>query len=125
MSYEVRLIKDKKIVEVTPRLEGGIDRNHKLGEKKNIYFENDKAELKIAYNYSKFYQAHLPGKGIEWLHRKKARETIEKLECAIEKLGTERDKCYFKAAPGNAGFALSILLGWAREHPEATWDVLT
>ena len=28
---------------------------------------------------------------------------------------------YWKPTPGNAGYALNILLGWAREHPDAVW----
>ena len=28
---------------------------------------------------------------------------------------------YWMSTPGNAGYALSILLSWAKQHPEATW----
>jgi len=41
------------------------------------------------------------------------------LQKAISLLGTERDPDYWKATEGNAGYALSILLGWARLHPTA------
>lgn len=30
---------------------------------------------------------------------------------------------YWADTPGNAGYALSILLAWARQHPGATWKV--
>src|SRR4029077_6146288 len=38
-------------------------------------------------------------------------------------VGTERDDDYWAPTDGNAGYAASILLGWAKQHPEATWRV--
>lgn len=30
---------------------------------------------------------------------------------------------YWKATPGNAGYAASILLAWARQYPQGVWEV--
>jgi hypothetical protein len=60
---------------------------------------------------------------VTWLHGKKAEETIERLEKAVKELGTERNNDYWNATDGNAGYALNILLTWAKDHREAVWRV--
>ncbi len=80
------------------------------------------AILYITYNYLKHFKILDEEKGISCIDGKVAREVIPKLEEAIETLGVERDENYWKATPGNAGYALSILLKWARQHPEAVFD---
>ena len=35
-----------------------------------------------------------------------------------------RRRDYCAPTPANAGFALNILLGWAREHPEGEWELI-
>ena len=83
---------------------------------------SSEADLNITYNYSPHYYRHLDeDEGLMWLRGKKAADTIERLETAIAALGTERDKDYWKATPGNAGYALSILLKWARQYPDAVF----
>ena len=57
------------------------------------------------------------------MHKKTARDTTARLERAVETLGTQRDDDYWKPTPGNAGYALSILLKWARQHPNGVWIV--
>ena len=52
-----------------------------------------------------------------------AKDTIAALESAVNKLGTKTSSDYWKPTKGNAGYALSILLSWARQYPEAVWDV--
>jgi hypothetical protein len=76
----------------------------------------DRADLNVTYNYG----GHFPFKS---LHEKMAKETIDMLEEAVERLGIERDQDYWAKTPGNAGYACSILLGWAKQHPEAIWRV--
>jgi len=81
------------------------------------------AELNVTYNYSKFYYEHLDEKdGLRWLYGKKGSETIERLKKAVKVLGVRRSDDYWKATRGNAGYALSILLKWAKQHPEAVWN---
>lgn len=105
---------DGKLVEVTRFEEGG---TYALGGQ-------TEAELNITYNYSPHYYRVLDKKkGLEWLHGKKAKGCIHRLEDAVAKLGTVRDQDYWKATEGNAGYALSILLGWAKANPEATFRV--
>ena len=79
--------------------------------------------LNLTYNYSPHYYKHIdPEKGLRWLYGKRASETIERLESAIAALDTERADDYWAPTKGNAGYALSILLGWARLHPNAVWS---
>ena len=82
------------------------------------------ADLNITYNYSPFYYKHLnKDEGLRWLDGKTAKETTSKLEHAVLILGTKRVGNYWAATPGNAGFALSMLLSWAKQHPESHWQV--
>jgi hypothetical protein len=113
MSYDISLIKDGKVVTVPSHLEGG---THVLGG-------TDEAHLNVTYNYNRQFKKHLDeANGIRWLYDKKAKDTIKRLEKAVEKLGTERYRDYWEATLGNAGYALSILLKWAKQHPGATWE---
>jgi len=114
MSYWVYLEKGGGPVNVPTHTEGG---TYAVGG-------INKAEINITWNYSKYYYRHLDEEdGIRWLHGKVARDTIERLALAVLILGTERDDDYWASTPGNAGYALSILLGWAREYPDAEWRV--
>jgi hypothetical protein len=100
-------------VQVPRFAEGG---THALGGR-------TEASLNITYNYGAFIRQHLHSEGVTWLDEKPAHETIKRLECAVRALGTERDPDYWKATPGNVGHALDILLGWARQYPQAVWRV--
>jgi len=55
---------------------------------------------------------------MDWLHCDAARATD-----AVGTLGTEHCGDYWADTLGNAGFALSLLLAWARDHPTAVWEV--
>ena len=57
------------------------------------------------------------------LHGRVACKTIPELEKCVSKLGTVRDENYWRSTPGNAGHAINILLGWAKQHPDAVWEV--
>jgi len=81
------------------------------------------AELNVTYNYSPFFHKALDvEEGIRWLYGKTGRETSERLLKAVDALGTVRDADYWKATPGNAGRALSILYVWATKHPDAVFE---
>ena len=80
------------------------------------------AHLNVTYNYSTQLHRHLDAdNGLRWLYGKTGGDTIEKLDAAVKALGVARHNDYWKATDGNAGFALSILLAWARQHPAAIW----
>lgn len=112
MSYWVYLRNDAgHSVEVEPHQEGG---TYQMGG-------CSEAELNVTYNYSREYSKH--GFSLRDLEAKSADETIPELERLVGLLGAERDADYWKPTPGNAGFALSILLDWARQHPKAAWHV--
>jgi len=82
------------------------------------------AELNITYNYSSLFAEAWDGVGLsEALDGRRAGEIIHALEHAVAYLGTERDEDYWKATKGNAGYALSILLPWARQHPTALMKI--
>lgn len=112
MSYDVILEENGEIVNVDRHSEGGII----------CVGGSTTADLNITYNYVYFFRKSLsPRKGIRWLYGKKAKDTVKRLEKAVRELGTKRDPDYWKATPGNAGYALSVLLRWAKQHPEAVW----
>ena len=115
MSYDISLVdhKTKVPVSVVPHEEGGT----------YVVGGTPRADLNITYNYSKFYCEHVSQEhGIRWLYGKTGREVVDTLETAVAALGTERDNDYWKASPGNAGYALSILLQWAKSYPEAVFE---
>ena len=113
MSYWVYLQDEGKSVTVSNHKEGG---THAVSG-------TTQAELNITYNYGSFYRDHLHKDGLKGLHDKKAKDCVNALACAVSVLGTERDDDYWANTPGNAGYALSILLEWARIHPEAVFIV--
>lgn len=83
-----------------------------------------RAELNITYNYSEHYYATLDeDDGLRWLDGRKAKDVEPALRKAVDELGTEQSDDYWDGTPGNAGHALSILLDWAQQHPEATFEV--
>ena len=114
MSYNIELCnKDGKPVEVETFIEGGTLR---VGG-------SFVAELNITYNYSWFYTHFLDEEeGIGWLYGKKAKDTLNRLEKAVEELGTDQFTDYWAPTPGNAGYALNILLTWAKANPNAIWQ---
>lgn len=111
MSYWVYLMKDNSPVRVKPHSGGGTYAAGGIAS----------AELNITYNYSEVY--HLFDFSIKDLHGKTAKDSITQLEGLVKKLGTCRFKDYWAPTPGNAGHALNILLGWAREYPDGVWEV--
>ena len=112
MSYDVGLYR-KVPVEVESHTEGG---TYALGG-------TDRAELNITYNYSKYFYRELDAeKGLRWLYGQTGEAVIPRLEKAIAALGTKQDTNYWADTPGNAGYALSILLKWAKQHPDAVFD---
>lgn len=114
MSFDVTLKKDGSPVQIPNHSEGG---THVLGGTTD-------AELNVTYNYSgHFFRELHNGLGLRWLDKKKAVDCVERLSKAIAALGVERDSDYWADTPGNAGFALSILLQWAQLHPDAVFEV--
>lgn len=76
----------------------------------------DLADLNVTYNYGKHF-------AFGGLHGCEARDTVAELRSATMKLGTVKADDYWEATEGNAGFAASILLAWAEQHPGAIWHV--
>ena len=116
MSYDIELVdKDGELFESKNKIqEGG---TYVMGG-------TEKTHLNITYNYSWFYYLLINKKyGIRWLYDRKAKDCIKVLENAVDKLGTNiSDRCsYWCPTPDNAGYALSILLGWAKEFPEGVF----
>lgn len=90
------------------------------------------AVLNVTYNYSWFYKRCLGEGDLRWLDGRQAAECIEQLDKAIGELGTDQHHSgcdpdapidYWAPTPGNAGYALNILLGWARQYPNARFRV--
>ena len=131
MGYDIELVLKGKVVEVDRHQEGA---NYCIHGK-------TEASLNITYNYSFFYYHFLDKEeGIRWLYGKTAKECIERLEKAVEILGVVEYRQlkpgenifsddennyiyhYWAATPGNAGYALSILLKWVKANPEAIFE---
>ncbi len=73
-------------------------------------------ELNVTYNYVKYFNFHE-------LDGKKASDMIWLLQSKVAELGTDGDGDYWKSTPGNTGHALSILLEWAKQHPDGVFEV--
>jgi hypothetical protein len=116
MSYWVYLVDENGPVELYPHYnEGGTF-------KIDGY---DRAELNITYNYSAQYEL-LGFSIIRDLHDRKARDVVHKMADVVMALGITRDPDpmgYWKPTPGNAGYALNILLMWAIQYPDAIFQV--
>lgn len=116
MSYDVELVDDTgEIVKVERHEEGG---TYVLGG-------STRASLNVTYNYGKYIYEALPQYENlrDMLDGKKASEVIDPLMRAVAYLGTDRDEDYWSTTKGNAGYALNILLDWAKQHPQATFRV--
>lgn len=112
MSYWVYLYtEEEELVEVTSHEEGGT----------RVVGGSTRAQLNVTYNYSDLYHEH--DFSIKDLHRQTAGSTILKLTLIVDKLGVEQSDDYWEPTPGNAGHALNVLLGWARQYPDAIWEV--
>lgn len=108
MSYWVYLEnKESASVQVPMHTEGGV----------MILGGTELAEMNVTYNYSVHFSVK------NELHGKTAEETIPILEGAVEHFGTERTMNYWDASEGNVGYMCSILLSWAKLHPDAIWRV--
>ena len=92
------------------------------------------ASVSLTYNYGKYWWwawqdigGPVDGVGTGTLGSmiggKTGAETIDPLEKVVAALGTERADDYWEATPGNAGYALSTLLSWAKQYPDAIWRV--
>lgn len=113
MSYDIELKYDDEIAQVDNHEDGG---TYQVGG-------STEAWLNITWNYAEFYYEHLDADlGIRWLYGKTGRETEERLAQAVVALGTTQHHDYWEPTRGNAGYALNILLGWARQHPDAVWS---
>lgn len=73
-------------------------------------------EMSVTYNYGGHF-------AFRSLHGIQARRSIPMLKQAMERLGDTPDEDYWAHTPGNAGHACAVLLGWARLHLEAKWNV--
>jgi len=111
MGYDIELVDSKGnpcIVE-----------NHEDCGNHLIIGGTDLAQIGITYNYSGFYYTHFDNeKGIRWLYSKTGKQCEERLEKAVKKLGVNRSVNYWEPTPGNAGYALSVLLKWVKQYPD-------
>ena len=110
MSYDVALLHKGIPVRVPRHSDGG---TYVLGG-------IDRAELNVTYNYD---ISCLGPNGLWELHGLTGDEALPRLRGAVLYLGTVRDPDYWAGTPGNAGYTLSILLGWAALYPRATFRV--
>lgn len=86
----------------------------------------DDMSLSVTYNYGEIFRL-CPGleNGFkDAFHGKKASDVQALLTRVVALLGTRKyEKDYWAPTPGNAGFALSVLLRWAKEAPDGIFSV--
>lgn len=113
MGYDLSLVdQDGNVVQVSRHEEGG---TYLIGGTTD-------ASISITYNYATFFRNALDEElGIRYLYDRPAGECIERLESAIDVLGTEQDEDYWAKTQGNAGHILKILALWAEQHPNAEY----
>lgn len=112
MSYDVSLVENSgKCVTVERFTEGGTYPIGGCGD----------ANLNITYNYNEIYR--LFDFNIKDLDGKRAGDMINTLQAIVDKCGTHKFRDYWAPTPGNAGFALSILLKWAKDNPDAVFSI--
>ena len=120
MGWDIDLLSNGQPVQVAPHQTGSVlEARVENGEV--VAIDSVAATCCITFNYSRLYD--LAGFYMRDMSGKKASETVESLQEAVKKLGTDRDKNYWKDTPGNAGAALETLLRWAKQHPDAEWHV--
>lgn len=108
MSFWIKLVdKDNNTVQTTPHTEGGTI----------VLGGNSDCDLNITYNYSNLYR--LVNFDPEDLNDKIALTVIPTLERVVKELGTTQFSDYWAPTPGNAGYAMNILLQWAKQHPHS------
>ena len=82
------------------------------------------AQLHVTYNYSERFRVAFDGLGFfEALYGKQAKEVIPLLERAVKHMGYDPIGDYRANTRGSAGHALAVLLGWARQHPQAIFTI--
>lgn len=101
------------VVNVTRHAEGGT----------YVVGGTDLADLNITYNYAEYIWQALGDGGVKMLDGRRAGDVAPLLAAAVEALGTERDRDYWKPTRGNAGYALNILYEWAQQYPDAIFHV--
>jgi len=82
-----------------------------------------RASLSVTYKYAPFFREQLDTEqGIRWLYGKTGAQCLDRLEQAVQVLGTKASGSYWNATAGNAGAALAVLLKWAKQHPDAVFQ---
>lgn len=124
MGYSVYLEYDDGDIAIVPTHTEGDNTAYAVNEYGTEETGIDRAMIDITSNYRRYYEAYLDEKnGIGWLDNRRASECIERLENAVSVLGDSPDDDHWDDTPGNAGYALSILMSWARLHPDARFTV--
>ena len=119
MSYDIRLVdaETRETLLVNHHTEGGTIATGGTND----------AEMSITYNYAEVYHLVNDENGEEFsiwnMNNKAAAETIATLQSAVDILGTSKYRDYWAPTPGNAGHAASVLLAWAKRHPNGIWEV--
>lgn len=120
MSYDIYLSNagDVEGFQAGSILEAKVDEDGKL-----VPVNSTTPHMNITYNYGKFYYESIDNElGIRWLYGKTGADTVQRLYEAVNHLGIDQSDDYWEATPGNAGYALLILLDWARKYPEGIWE---
>lgn len=108
MSFDVGLLDDEGYLVPVPHFEGE-GGTFTIGG-------SEYAELNVTYNYSEIWS-------VEEIDGLSGAESEPILAEQVERFGVERDANYWIPTEGNVGYMANILLGWARLHPNAKWEV--
>lgn len=120
MSWDIYLVdKNGKMVTVSQHSEGANVCIAIYNEKDELIGHGStEADINVTWNYGQLFR--FP----ELLHKKQAKKTIKILKKAIKELGPPlQDEDYWAVTKGNVSHCLTVLLGWAEQHPKAFWEV--
>lgn len=78
--------------------------------------------LNVTYNYTEVLAA-IGSPSFRELDGMTGEESVSMLAEIVAKCGTKQYTDYWAPTPGNCGYAASILLAWAMQHPEGIWNV--
>lgn len=80
------------------------------------------AHLNVTYNYGEIFRRLFGENGIRYIYGMTGAESIPILKDAMNSLGNDVDRNYWKATEGNAKLALAGLLALAQMRPDGVWD---
>ena len=83
------------------------------------------ASISVTFNYSWFYYKFFDKKnGLRFINKKTAKECIPLFKKFLKDMGNVAPfENYWAPTPGNAAHIIKVLLEWAKQYPEAIFEI--